>query len=154
MPVIRTMGVDVDADRVLSVSQPFGGQGGSISLSDPSRAVTSSNNLVAYRPRFNDHHRSGFGAMFLNLPGIFPCIQSQRHIPPCGVLTGEEDGFNNGRSFLQAADGGNNFRIFSSTENIPTFGLALEGCAEFTAACWPTNAHYTIFCLLPRSLCG
>ena len=147
------MTVGVFPNRILGVSLPSG-QRVDISISNSSQAVTSSNNLLAYRPRFNGYHNSGLGAMFLNLPGIFPCIQSQMYIPPCGVLTGEEDGFNNGRSIIQAADKGNNFRIFSSIENIPTYGLALEGCAEFTAACWPTYAHYTIFCLLPRRLCG
>ena len=153
MPVIRTTTVYVSSDRELIVGLPSGQQFG-VSISDPSQAVTSSNNLVAYRPRYNDYHRSGLGAMFLNIPGIFPCMLSQSFHPLCGLLTAEEDGFNGGRSFIQASDVGNNFRIFNSTTDIPTYGLALEGCAEFTAACWPTYAGVGIFCLLPRHLCG
>ena len=151
--MIRTLVVDISHNRRLFVELPSE-QRVEISISNPSQAVTSSNNLLAYRPRYSDYHGSGLGAVFLNILGIFPCIQSQSYFPTCGMLTSESDGFNKERSFIQAADVGNNFRIFSSTENIPTYGLALEGCAEFTAACWPDYARYTIFCLLPRHLCG
>ena len=147
------MTVGVFPNRILGVSLPSG-QRVDISISNSSQAVTSSNNLVAYRPRFSDHHRSGLGAMFFNVRGIFPCVGLRPYFPPCGILTSEEDGFNDGRSFIQAADYGNSFRVFSSTENIPTYGFALEGCAEFTASCWPEYFQITIFCLLPRHLCG
>ena len=125
-----------------------------ITLSDTSQAYTSSNNRMAYRPRYADNHNSGVGVLFLNMEEIFPCLKSASRNLMCGRITNEEDGFFRGKSFLQAADSGNNFRIFSSTDNIYTYGLAVEGCAEFTSECFPDYAEVTVFCLLPRQLCA
>ena len=143
----------MSTNRDLIVDLPSG-QRVSIAISDASRAVTSTNNLVAYRPRFVDYHRSGLGALFLNMEGIFPCLRSTSGNLMCGMLTAEEDGFFQGRSFIQAADSGNTFRVFSSTSNIKTYGFALEGCAEFTSACFREYAAVAVFCFLPRPQCG
>lgn len=119
--------------------------------------MTSSNNLVAYRPRFVDYHRSYLGAVFLNMEGmgIFPCLRSSASgTPKCGLLTSEEDGFFQGRSFIQAADTGNTFHVFSSTSEIKTYGFALEGCPELTSSCFREYAKIAIFCLLPRPQCA
>lgn len=121
----------MDRGRVLSVNLPSG-QSVNITLSNTSEAVTSSDNLLAYWPRYADHHGSGLAAVFLNLEAIFPCTSV---IPQCGVLTHEDDGFFGGRSFIQAADIGNHFRIFSSSTDIMTYGLALQDCTEFTSQC-------------------
>ena len=122
----------------------------SLSLSDPSQPATSSNNLLAYRPRFSGLHESGLGALFLNIQAIFPCTNRVT----CGRVTYEEDGFNRGRPFLEAGDGGNNFRVFSSTQDIKTYGIAVEGCPELNQQCWPSYYQTEIFCLLPRERCG
>ena len=152
--VIQTMGVHMTAERIISVKLPSG-QLEELSLSDSSVSVTSSNGLVIYRPRYQDlHHSPDLGALFFNIKGIFPCINSTSYNPTCGILTYEEDGFFQGRSFIQAADGGNDFRIFSSTENIKTYGFGIQGCAEFNTTCFPTYASFTVFCLLPREQCG
>ena len=147
--VLRTIWMNIDGNRDTSISVPYSGQRASISLSNPSRPATSSNNLLAYRPRF-----SGLGALFLNIEAIFPCINSSSHFPVCGRLTFEEDRFFSRRPFIEAADRGNSFRIFSTTENIKTYGIAVEGCPELNAACWPNHAGISVFCLLPRDLCG
>lgn len=126
-----------------------------INLANPSQSVTSANNLFAYRPRFLDYHRSNLGVLFLNIEEIFPCIKSSSsYNPTCGILTREEDGFFRGRPFIQAADGGNSFRVFSSTADIKTYGLAIQGCPEITSSCWRSYASISIFCLLPRQQCG
>ena len=49
----------------------------SVSLTDPSQAVTSPNNLLSYRPRFADRQNSGLAGVFINMEGVFPCLQSQ-----------------------------------------------------------------------------
>ena len=151
--VIRTMLVTMYPDRVLTVDLPSG-QRVSISISNTSQAVTSADNVVAYRPRYADSHNSRLAAVFLNMESIFPCARSTPEDPQCGLLTAEEDGFFGGRSFISAADRGNNFRIFNSTEQIKTFGLALQGCPEWVPACLPVWAQVTVFCLLPRQQCA
>ena len=143
----------ISSSRVLEVNLPSG-QREQLSLSDSSLSVTSSNNLVAYRPRYRDFHNSNLGALFFNIDGIFPCIASVTYFPTCGILTLEEDGFFQGRSFLQAGDGGNSFRIFHTTEYIKTFAFAVEGCAELNNDCFRIHAAVSIFCLLPRQHCG
>ena len=151
--VVRVIKVDLSDSRVLNVYLPSG-QREQLSLSNSSLSVTSSNNLVAYRPRYRDLHSSNLAALFFNLDGIFPCIASVTYLPTCGILTREEDGFFQGRSFLQAGDIGNNFRIFHTTEYIKTFAFAVEGCAELNNNCFRIQAAVSIFCLLPRQHCG
>ena len=147
--MLRTIWMEIGPNRDANVNIPYSGQRASISLSNPSQPATSSNNLLAYRPRY-----SGLGVLFLNLETIFPCINSSSHLPLCGRLTFEEDGFFRGRPFIEAGDGGNHFRIFSTTENIRTYGIAVEGCPELNTTCWPSYAGISVFCLLPRDLCG
>ena len=103
-----------------------------VSLSNPSQAVTSSNNLLAYRPRFADTHTSNLAGIFINMEGVFPCLQSlSNYNPICQVFTGEEDGFRGGRALIDAGDISNNLRVFSSTSQISTYGFAIQECPEF-----------------------
>ena len=127
----------------------------SVSISNPASASTSSNNLLAYRPSYDDFHagNSNLGVVFLNLNGIFPCVPSETRIP-CGVISLEEDGFSNGRVLLQAIDRGNAFRIFSSTRNLYTYGMAVQGCPQLTTSCWPTFVERAVTCQLPRKFCS
>ena len=148
--MLRTIWMNIGPNRDAGIGVPYSGQRASISLSNPSQPATSSNKLLAYRPRY-----SGLGVLFFNIEAIFPCINnSSSYFPMCGRLTLEEDGFFNGRSFIEAGDGGNHFRIFSTTENIKTYGIAVEGCPELNTTCWPGYAGISVFCLLPRDLCG
>ena len=148
--MLRTLIVSILQNRIVEIVSS-GKIIGRMSLADPSQSVTSADNLAAYRPRYHEYHRSNLGVLFLNIEGIFPCLSSQ---VICGKLTFEEDGFFQGRAFIDAADGGNNFRIFSSTMEIKTYGLALQDCPEINSTCWRTHASITIFCLLPREQCG
>lgn len=152
LAVIRTLTLHRSSDvlRLWSSGQLLG----FISLSNPSQAVTSTSNMLAYRPRFRDSHNSGLGVVFVNIHGIFPCVRATSYSASCGILTHGEDGFFQGRSFIQAADGGNDMRVFSSTQNIETYGVAIEGCPEITSTCWRQSASITVFCLLPRQHCG
>ena len=147
--VIKKMVVHRPPQHVIHVYLP-NGQLEELSLSNISVAVTSPNNILAYRPRF----KVNLAALFFNMDAIFPCIESAHYNPTCGILTHEEDVFVRGHSYLQAADSGNTLRIFSSTEYIRTYGFAIEGCAEFSPSCFHVHIAFTLFCLLPREQCG
>lgn len=158
--VIRTLSVEVDHDRdlVLSLLKPQQHTLqtlASVSISNPAIARTSSNNLLAYRPNYNDDHsgNSNLGVVFLNLNGIFPCAPERRRIP-CGFVALEEDAFSNSQIFLQAMDRGNNFDIFSSTENFYTYGIAIRGCPQLNTSCWRSYTEKGVACQLPRQYCG
>ena len=127
-----------------------------VSLSNPSLNSTSSNNLLAYRPRFNgDLHSSNLAGVFINLEGVFPCLQSlHSYYPVCQVFSNEEDGFRSGKALIGAGDFGNNFRIFSSTSNILTYGVAIQDCPEFIPTCFPIFHSFSIACYLPRAVCS
>ena len=91
------------------------------------------------------------------MEGIFPCVATAAALaypPSCGILTLEEDGFLRGRPFIQSADSGHTVQVFSSTEAIKTYGIAVQGCAEFSPDCFFSYTSITIFCLLPRQQCG
>lgn len=125
-----------------------------ITISNVSQQVTSSNNLLAYRPRFDDHHDSNLAGIFINLEGVFPCLESlSSYYPICRVFTEEEDGFRNGRALIDAGDIGNNFRVFSSNSNILTYGIAIQECPEWTTSCFPTYHSLSVACYLPRGVC-
>ena len=126
-----------------------------ISLSNPSQAVTSSNNLLAYRPRFVDAHNSNLAGVFINIEGVFPCLQSlSNYVPICQVFSDEEDGFRGGKALIGAGDGGNHFRVFSTTSDILTYGVAVQDCPEFNATCFPIRLSFNIACYLPRAACS
>ena len=120
----------------------------------PSSSSTSSNNLLAYRPRYNDFHTSGLAVVFVNIDGIFPCLTGPPgYAPICKLFTHEEDGFRNGRALIDASDGGNDFRVFGGTTTA-TYGFAFANCPEMTTSCFPLSTEHSIVCLLPRNRCG
>lgn len=126
-----------------------------ISLSNPSQGTTSLNNLLAYRPQYGDQHGSGLGAIFINLEGVFPCLESlDKYYPICRVFTDEEDGFRNGRAVIDSGDDGNHFQIFSSSANILTYGFAIQECPELNASCFPNWHSFSVACYLPRETCS
>ena len=47
-----------------------------ITISDSSQPQTSTNNLLVYQPRFDDHHNSNLAGVFINLEGVFPPFTS------------------------------------------------------------------------------
>ena len=127
----------------------------SITISNPSQAETSSNNLLAYRPRFKDGHSSNLAGVFINLAGVFPCLAPLTdYHPTCHVFTGDDDGFRGGRALINASDGGNHFKVFSSSSNILTYGIAIQRCPEFNTTCFPDNHSFSVACYFPRSVCS
>ena len=111
-----------------------------LSLANPSVSATSSNNLLAYRPKFKDSHKSNLAGIFLNAKEL-TCGSRM-----CKILPNEEDGFNKGRAIIEAGDGGNNFRVFNSKKYIPTYGFAIAGCPEMNEDCLPRWYSFNILC--------
>ena len=122
----------------------------SISLSNP--AIDVSSTYLAYRPNYNDVHGSGLAGMFINMAAVFPCTANRA--PVCRMFTLEEDGFNDGRAFIEAGDIGNDFRIFSTTTDIATYGFAIQDCTQMDTSCLPNYVQLVITCLLPREQCS
>ena len=114
-----------------------------VSIANPSSSTTSSNNLLAYRPRFGDHHGSNLAGIFLNAKEL-TCGSTM-----CMIVGAEEDGFNKGQVLIGAGDSGNNLRVFSSTKDIPTYGIAIKGCSEINQSCLPGSFEIAIACYVP-----
>ena len=126
----------------------------SLPITDYSQSATSLDNLMAYRPSYSSHS-STLAALFLNIQGIFPCLAHvPQYNPLCYLMAHEEEGFRTGRSFLEAADEGEEMRIFGSTDDLPTYGIAIEECTQFTDTCWPAHAAIAVSCQLPYQHCA
>ena len=117
--------------------------------------VTTSNNFFAYRPRFQDRQNSNLAAFFINLEAVFPCLAPlTNYYPICRVYTDEDDGFRNGRDLIDTGDIGNDLRVFSTTEAILTYGVAVQGCDTLHRGCWSDWTSIAVVCLLPRGPCS
>ena len=126
-----------------------GDQLDSISLSDPSVSQTST--ILAYRPEYQDYHGSNLGVLFVNIKEVFSCLNSLTYYEPvCSIFTREEDGFRKGRAFIEAADSGNDFDIFSGK---PVWAVAVQDCPQFTNACFSNWMQFEVVCMLPRCEC-
>ena len=119
-----------------------------------SQNVTSSNNLLAYRPQYRDTHNSSLGAIFINLESVFPClVPLTDYYPICSVYSNEEDGFRGGKVVIGAGDSGNNFHIFSDSANIKTYSIVIQDCPELTSECLPIFHKISVACFVPRAAC-
>ena len=107
--------------------------------------------ILAYRPKYNGYHHTRRGAVFLNLERLFPCAGKTGLVPVCRRFTQEEDGFLRARSIIEAADIGNNMKIFGT--NIKTYGFVFQGCSYLNGnnACLPTFFQTVITCYVPRA---
>ena len=111
----------------------------------------SDNNLLAYRPNFNG---GGLGAIFFNIQGIFPCLEAEpRYNPLCYLMATENESFNQGRAFLEVADEGEEVRIFTFDDDVPTYGIAVQQCPQIDNSCWPVAHTIAVTCQLPRQFC-
>ena len=106
--------------------------------------------MLAYRKTFNGYHNTGLGTIFFNLEALFPCAGSATPLPICRLLPLEDDGFLQGRTILEAADSGNNFRIFGNRVN--TYGFAIKGCSLLNGinGCLPLWFNRALACYLPQ----
>ena len=108
--------------------------------------------MLAYRPNYNGHDHTRLGAVFLNLVKLFPCARTGI-VPVCRRFTQDEDGFYKGKTIAEAADIGNNMRIFSTTKYINTYGFVFEACPYLNGvnSCLSTYFETVVTCFLPRS---
>ena len=150
---MKTFVLKLDVNRRLTLGTIESQSAASISLRDPSKSVTTENNLLAYRPNYGDFHNSGLGAIFVNIEGVFPSIAGTSFPPICSLFTREEDGFRKGQQFVELGDARINgpSKIFGN--GISTYGLAVQGCPELNKECLPTYFESEVVCLLPRSEC-
>ena len=124
-----------------------------LNISDISQPYT--NNILAYRPRYNDGHGSGLGAIFINMESVFPCLaQLSNYIPICSIFSQDGDGFRGGKAIIDSGDVGNHFQIFSTTAYIATYGIAIQQCPELNTTCFPTYHDISVACYLPRAACS
>ena len=154
---IRTFGVSMGGSRTLHLIGP-NGEDTTVSLQDPSQDQTSADNKLAYRAAYTgDLHQSGLGSIFVNVREVFSCYKessaSGERAPICTIFTLEDDGFRKGKSWLQLGEIGNDVRVFSSSENIPTYGLAVQDCPELNEECLPTKMEIKVVCFLDPAIC-
>ena len=151
--VVQMFYLSIPTDsRVLSIRKIKRGNSpilNKITIGNGQTAITSS--ILAYRPRYNDYHVTRFGAVFLNLERLFPCAGKTGLVPVCRRFTQEEDGFFKGRTITEAADIGNNMRIFG--RDIKTYGFVFDRCSILSGrfGCLPTHFQTIVTCFLPRS---
>ena len=128
--------------------------------SNPSSSYTAPNNVLAYRPNFAN---SNTAILFINLEAIFPCYRTGEIAPACQLFTYQDRELSQGKPYIQISDIGNNFHIFSNSQNIATYGFGFMGCPKLFrgTGCQAISggivASLTMVCLLPRALvneCG
>ena len=120
----------------------------SLVISDRSSSYTTS--VLAYRPNFANDTTAVF---FINLEAIFPCyrtISNDNQIPPvCQLFSYSDMSPPSGRPYIEASDIGNNFHIFSGSQNIAIYGFGIMGYSQVVGAGWNYRVELTLVCLLP-----
>ena len=141
-----TLSVNVhNGRRSVKLYKEYYDEQDSISINDPSAPQTSK--LLAYRPQYDDFHKSGLAGLFVKIQGLYPCTQSiPNYEPVCTTFTRDEDGFRNAKRFIQAADTGGNINVFGGDS---VFALAVEGCPEMNEDCLHSWAQFDVVCMLP-----
>ena len=121
----------------------------SIAIGNGQTAKTST--ILAYRPRYMDRYQTGLGAIFINLNQLFPCIANTVINPVCRRFTQDEDGFFNGKTITEGADGGNDINIFPN--NARTYGFVFESCPYLNGnnGCLRNYFQTFVTCFIPRS---
>ena len=89
-------------------------------------------------------------AIFINLDKLFPCAK-KGHKTIAHAFSYEEDGFNQGKALLEAADTGGDFEIFGKGVN--TYGITIQDCPLMFgyAGCLPGGFSKIIVVALPRA---
>ena len=124
-----------------------------LETSDPSQPYTTPDNVLAYRPNFAN---SSTAILFINLEAIFPCYRADEIAPACQIFTFDKVSFHYGKPYIQVSDTGNNFHIFSNSQNIATYGFGIMDCPTMDLNCGAVKAQLLLVCLLSPALneCG
>ena len=125
------------------------------SLEIPNVSDSYTSDDLAYRPNHSSHAGGNTAILFINLESVIPCYRHNQTPLACQLFTFGEGSFQFGQPFIQASDIGNHFYIFSSSQNIATYGFGVTGCSTFDRAC-VSDFEVALVCLLPpaRERCG
>ena len=145
---IRASSTTFTATFVKLNSVTFNQQGSTTTISSSSSvAVSSGNNILAYRPRY----RNNLATILIHMEAVYPCATHFSQIS-CKLLPSEDDDFRGGRAILETMDDGRNLGIFSGT----TYAFAIQGCSQINSNCFSSSLSYifTLMCLVPSSVCS
>ena len=146
----------IQSARYLSIAKIYGGNMSVGAFLDyihiGNGEIPSTSSILAYRPKYKGNHKSKLGAVFINLMELFPCVK-KGIVPACRRFTADEDGFYKGKTIAEAADFGDNVKIFDDSKNILMYGFAFEACKYLHGlkGCFPSNFQTVVACFLPRS---
>ena len=122
-------------------------------LSDIHGNITSVNNILAYRPNYQDSFQSNLGTIFIHVEAVYPCVTQYQQIS-CKLFPNEDDGFRGGRAIFEAMDNGRTFGVFNGI----TYAFAIEGCSQIDYNCYTVSPRitltFTLVCLVPSSVCS
>ena len=145
---VRATATTFTATFVKLDSVTFNQQGNTTTVSNSSSvAVSSANNILAYRPNY----RNNLATILIHMEAVYPCATSSNQIS-CKLLPREDDDFRGGEAILEAMDDGN-LRVFSGT----TYAFALQRCSQISTTCGYNSAYNYVFnlmCLVPSSVCS
>jgi hypothetical protein len=137
-------------------SVAFNPQGDTTTISTSSNIhenITSGNNILAYRPNYQDTFQSNLATIFIHIEAVYPCATDHhQNLISCKLFPNEDDGFRGGRAIFEAMDDGRNFGVFSGN----TYAFAIEGCSQIDYSCYSStyNLEFTLVCLVPSSVCS
>ena len=121
-----------------------------ISISSNIHTNISTNNILAYRPNYQDTFQSNLATIFIHIEAVYPCATDHQQIS-CTLFPNEDDGFRGGRAIFEAMDGAG-FGVFSGI----TYAFAIEGCSQIDYSCYSSGftLEFTLVCLIPSSVCS
>ena len=131
----------------------FNLQGNTTTISTSSNlntSINSGNNILAYRPNYQDVFQSNLATILIHVEAVYPCATDHQQIS-CTLFPNEDDGFRGGRAIFEAMDGAG-FGVFSGT----TYAFAIEGCSRIDYSCYSSDyiLEFTLVCLVPSSVCS
>ena len=145
---VRATATTFTATFVELDSVTFNQQGSTTTISSSSSvAISSGNNILAYRPNYRDN----LATILIHVEAVYPCATQYYHIS-CKLLPSEDDDFRGGQAILEAMDNGGNLGVFSGT----TYAFSLQGCSQINTTCYTSGLTYsfTLMCLVPSSECS
>ena len=150
---VQTSGTTLTITFVKLDSITFNQEGSRTTISTSSNIhtnITNGNNILAYRPNYQDTFQSNLGTIFIHVQAVYPCVTGSHQIS-CKLFPNEDDGFRGGRAIFEAMDHGN-FGVFSGT----TYAFAIEGCSQIDYSCYSSTytLEFTLVCLVPSSVCS
>ena len=151
---VQTTTTTFNVSYVKLDSATFNPQGDATTITTSSNihaSISSGNDILAYRPNYQDIFQSNLATIFIHMEAVYPCARYNKQIS-CKLFPNENDGFLGGRAIFEAMDDGASFGVFSGT----TYAFAIEGCSQINYTCYSSNyvLDFTLVCLVPSSVCS